>query len=181
MRKLSLTLVGGFCGAIARFALGAPLLALTAALPGARASFPYDTLFINLSGALALGILFGLFEHGAPVPSEARLVVGAGFLGAYTTFSSYVVGADELFRRGDALASGIYLIGSMVGGVVLAFSGFWFAGAFWRRWRQWRVARRSAAMVSAGQDTSETAWRQRHHRNRARVGMSAVADEWYPQ
>ena len=55
MRKLWLTLAGGFCGAITRYALSAPLLKLSSRLPDAHAAFPYDILFINLSGALLLG------------------------------------------------------------------------------------------------------------------------------
>lgn len=141
MRKLALTLVGGFCGAIARYALGGPLLALAATLPHARVAFPYDTLVINLSGALALGFLLGLFEHGAPVPSETRLILGTGFLGAFTTFSSYIVGVDLLMRRGATLAAAWYALGSMSAGVALAFAGYWVAGALWRVWRRRRGVR----------------------------------------
>lgn len=135
MRKLSLALAGGFCGAVTRYALGAPLLRLAAGLPGARAAFPYDILFINLSGAFLLGLLFGLFEHGAPISGDVRLALGTGFLGAYTTFSSYVVGADQLFAQGKALAGILYVSGSMAGGIVLAFAGFHLAGLGLARWR----------------------------------------------
>ena len=134
--KLWLTLAGGFCGALTRYLLGAPLLALAAALPLANSAFPYDTLAINLSGALALGALFGLVEHGAPVAPDVRLAIGTGFLGAYTTFSSFMVGTVSLVSRGHPFAALLYVAGSMVGGVVLAHAGVLLAGWGWRGWPQ---------------------------------------------
>lgn len=136
MRKLWLALAGGFCGAITRYALSAPLLRLSSRLPGAHAAFPYDILFINLSGAFLLGLLFGLYEHGAPVSQDVRLTLGTGFLGAYTTFSSYMVGTDQLLAQGSLLAGMLYVLGSLAGGVLVAFGGFRVAGLGWARWRE---------------------------------------------
>src|SRR5579863_6577161 len=100
MRRVVLVFAGGFCGTLARYLLSAPLLALARLwLPGG-ASFPYDILTINVTGALALGLLFGLVERGSRVSPDVRLTVGTGFLGAYTTFSSFVVGGDILLRGG---------------------------------------------------------------------------------
>lgn len=135
MRKLWLTLAGGFCGAITRYALSAPLLRIVSKLPDAHAAFPYDILFINLSGALLLGFLFGLFEHGAPVSPDVRLTLGTGFLGAYTTFSSYMVGSVQLLAHGQLLAGMVYVLGSMMGGIFLAYTGFRLAGAGWKNWQ----------------------------------------------
>jgi fluoride exporter len=109
VRKRWLTVAGGFCGALTRYLLGAPLLALAAALPLSTEAFPYDTLAINLSGALLLGALIGLVEHDAPVAPDMRLTVGTGFLGAYTTFSSFMVGADTLVIQGHPLAAVLYV------------------------------------------------------------------------
>lgn len=135
MRKFTLALAGGFCGAVTRYALSAPLLRFAAGLPGAQAAFPFDILFINLSGAFLLGMLFGLFEHGAPISADVRLTLGTGFLGAYTTFSSYVVGADQLLAQGRVLAGILYVTGCMAGGIFLAYAGFHTAGLGLARWR----------------------------------------------
>lgn len=145
MRKLALTFAGGFCGATTRYALSAPLLALTAWATGARLAFPYDILLINLSGAFLLGGLYGLFEHGAPLAPDVRLTLGTGFLGAFTTFSSFAVGGDQLLEHGEALAGALYILGSMAGGVALAFAGFRLAGLAWQRAVQARVAPAGAA------------------------------------
>ncbi len=139
-RKLLLVLAGGFCGAALRYLLAHPLLALAAALPGAHTGFPYDTLLINLSGAFVIGLLFGAFEHGAPISPDVRLTLGTGFLGAYTTFSSFMVGAATLLRHGQSPAALLYLVGAMAGGVALAFAGFTLAGAIIERRRVARLA-----------------------------------------
>lgn len=140
IRKLLLVLAGGFCGAITRYALSAPLLALTAALPGGRIGFPYDTLIINLSGSFAIGLLFGAFEHGAKLSPGLRLALGTGFLGAYTTFSSYVVGGSALLSRGALDAGMAYVFGSLAAGVALSALGFALSGwaiPMWRGVREW--------------------------------------------
>ncbi len=128
IRKLLLVLAGGFCGAVIRFLLAQPLLALTTALPDAHAGFPYDTLLINLSGAFVIGLLFGAFEHGAPISPDMRLMLGTGFLGAYTTYSTFMVGAATLLRHGQSFPALLYLCGAMAAGVALAFAGSTLAG-----------------------------------------------------
>lgn len=139
IRKLILTLAGGFCGAIARYALSRPLLLLAATLPGAHAGFPYDILFINLTGAFGIGLLFGAFEQGMGISPDLRLALGTGFLGAYTTFSSFMVGASMLMQRGAEMQAMLYLVGSMAAGVALASAGFATAGAAIHGRRQMRL------------------------------------------
>jgi fluoride exporter len=146
-RKLLLVLAGGFCGAVIRYLLAQPLLALAAALPGAHTGFPYDTLLINLSGALVIGLLFGAFEHGAPISPDVRLTLGTGFLGAYTTFGSFMVGAATLLRHGQFPAALLYLVVAMAGGVTLAFAGFTLAGARIERRRMARLAASEQSLV----------------------------------
>lgn len=129
MRKLALVCAGGFCGTLARYVLGAPLLALAhILLLGHGGAIPWDTLAINLTGALALGVLYGIFERGALLPPGARLAFGTGFLGAYTTFSTFVYGGDTLVASGHALAGGAYLAGSLALGVGCAYAGYILGG-----------------------------------------------------
>lgn len=149
-RKLLLVLAGGFCGAITRYALSRPFLALAAALPGAHAGFPYDILLINLTGALLIGLLFGAFEHGAPLSPDARLALGTGFLGAYTTFSTFMVGAATMLRHGQTLEALLYLCGAMAGGVALAYAGFTLAGILLERQRAWALSASDELLVDGG-------------------------------
>lgn len=150
IRKLLLVLAGGFCGATARYALSKPLLTLAASLPGAHSGFPYDIPLINLTGAFAIGLLFGAFEHGAPLSPDVRLGLGTGFLGAYTTFSSFMVGAATLLRHGETLPALLYLCGAMVAGVALAFAGFALAGVLVERGRAWRLSVSEELLVDGG-------------------------------
>ena len=147
IRKLLLTLAGGFCGAVIRYLLAKPLLALAGALPGAHAGFPYDTLLINLTGAFLIGLLFGAFEHGASISPDLRLALGTGFLGAYTTFSSFVVGAASELRHGQTLMALLYLCAAMAGGVLLASAGFTLAGRLVERWRAGDLDAQEASMA----------------------------------
>jgi len=108
----------GAAGAYARFSLGA---AITAARPGA---FPWGTFIVNLTGGFTLGVL-----TGAGVTGDALFVVGTGFLGGYTTFSTWMVEAQRLGEDGDFARVLLYLGGSMVAGVLATAAGWALAEA----------------------------------------------------
>jgi CrcB protein len=136
VRRLALVLVGGFFGTLARYYLQVPLRsAALGLLPDASHIFPYDVFLINLSGALLLGLLYGLFERGAALPPDARLAIGTGFLGAYTTFSSFAYGGVGLLEHGDVQTALVYLCGSMALGVFAARAGESLASAIVERRR----------------------------------------------
>jgi len=150
IRKLILVLAGGFCGATLRYLLSKPLLLLAAALPDAHAGFPYDIVLINLSGAFVIGLLFGAFEHGAPISPDARLALGTGFLGAYTTFSSFMVGVVTLLRHGQTLPALLYLCGAMAAGVGLAWAGFALSALIFEQQPAWRLSESDEMLVEGG-------------------------------
>ena len=108
--------VVGAGGAYARFALAA---AITARSAGA---FPLGTFIVNCTGSFALGLLTGLAVSG-----DARLVAGTGFLGAYTTFSTWMVEAQRAGEDADWLTMWLHLIGSMLAGLSTAGAG-WLLG-----------------------------------------------------
>ena len=129
MRKLALVFAGGFCGTLARALLATPIASLTLTFfPHASPRFPWDIFAINLAGALTLGLLYGLCERGVAIPHDVRLAVGPGFLGAFTTFSSYIVGADMLARTGEPALAVFYLIASIALGIGCAWAGYNAAG-----------------------------------------------------
>jgi fluoride exporter len=103
----------GAAGAYARFSVTA---AVTARRPGA---FPWGTFVVNLTGGFALGVL-----TGAGVTGDALLVVGTGFLGGYTTFSTWMVEAQRLGEDGDFARLLLYLVASMVAGVLVTAAGW---------------------------------------------------------
>lgn len=85
--------------------------------------FPLATLLINLTGAFALGLLLALGGARSGIPEEEQAVLGTGFLGGYTTFSTLSVETDSLIRRrytGLAWLNGIL---SLVAGAAAAGLG----------------------------------------------------------
>jgi CrcB protein len=91
-------------------------------------AFPYGTFFINLTGCLIMGffITFSL-ERVATIPSEVRLMVTTGFLGAYTTFSTYGLESFTLLRGSSFTAAGLYWAGSAILGIVSVGLGIFLA------------------------------------------------------
>ncbi|WP_427159142.1 fluoride efflux transporter CrcB [Aliinostoc sp. HNIBRCY26] len=82
-------------------------------------SFPYGTFFINISGCLVMGFFFTFAVNKIAIISpEIRLLVAVGFLGAYTTFSTYALDTVSLFNNQNFIAANIYLFGSVLLGLI---------------------------------------------------------------
>lgn len=90
---------------------------------------PVGTLAVNVSGSLALGVVVGLaLAHG--LDADLRTVVGTGFLGGYTTFSTY---AYEIVRRSEEGHTGVavgYALGSVAAATIAAAVGLVVTGAW---------------------------------------------------
>lgn len=108
----------GAVGAYARFTVAAWV---TTRRPG---EFPAGTFVVNLTGAFVLGLLTGLSVTG-----DALLIIGTGLLGAYTTFSTWMVEAQRLGEDGDLAVMVAYLAWSMIAGVATAGLGWAIGGA----------------------------------------------------
>lgn len=118
MTVLLIALAGGL-GAVARFVLDGVITARA----GGRPRYPVGTTVINLTGSFLLGLLAGL-AAGRVLDGDALLVLGTGFLGGYTTFSTAAyetVRLAEQGRRGAALVHGL---GQLVAATLLAALGF---------------------------------------------------------
>lgn len=109
--------VGGFCGAIARYAVDDWITA------AARAAFPWGTLVINVTGSLVLGMLFALTAERGPLPEELRLPFGVGFLGAYTTFSTFALESLRLAESGSWSLAIANVTGSVMLGLAAVLLG----------------------------------------------------------
>ena len=84
--------------------------------------FPYGTFAINLTGCLAMGFFFTISKGITGYPSELDLLIRTGFLGSYTTFSTYGFDTLALWRSKQKTATVFYWAGSAVlglGGVIL--------------------------------------------------------------
>jgi fluoride exporter len=109
-------LLGGL-GAMVRFALDG---AVQARVVG---EFPLGTLSVNLSGAFCLGVL-----TGASVTGPWLLIAGTGFLGSYTTFSTWMLETERLGEEGSERTAVANLAISIVAGLLAAVAG-WLVGA----------------------------------------------------
>jgi CrcB protein len=112
-------------------AMGAPARFVIERLIRARwpADWPWGTFVVNVSGSLALGVVVG-FVLAQGVDPDVRTIVGTGFLGAYTTFSTYAyetVRVGAVARRGRAVA---YAFGSVLASVLAAAIGLALTGAW---------------------------------------------------
>jgi len=133
-RRISAVFAGGFLGALARALLSPYIQAYFGK------GWPYDILFINLTGAFLLAFLSTLADAAILLGPTRRLFITVGFLGAYTTFSSLMLGDLLLFFAGKSAPALLYLIASIVGGLLAVVLGD-LLGRLVRRSVQQRVAR----------------------------------------
>ena len=109
--------LGSAAGGGARYLLSSWLLKLLGP------AFPYGTLIINVSGSLVIGFFLTLAIERFSIDPLWRLFFATGFLGAYTTFSSYTFEAAQLIRDGSYGLAFVYLFGSVLAGMIGVFAG----------------------------------------------------------
>lgn len=90
-------------------------------------NFPYGTFIINFTGCLLMGFFFTLFKGLKGFPPEIDLLVRTGFLGSYTTFSTYGYDTLTLWRNGKQVATIFYWAGSATLAVVGIILGRYLA------------------------------------------------------
>lgn len=105
--------IGGMFGGLCRFYIGKQIAKRT--VPG----FPVGTLVINLSGAFFLGLLTSINPEG-----RVYLLLGDGFCGAYTTFSTFMFEGFNLFKGNKRLNALVYIVGTMFLGVLAYVAGY---------------------------------------------------------
>lgn len=110
MNSLFPVMIGGAIGAGARHLVGQAMLARLG--PG----FPWWTLSINIFGGLLMGLLVGALARGDG-GDTARLFVGVGILGGFTTFSSFSMEFWMLFERGQNAQAAAYVLASVIGAI----------------------------------------------------------------
>jgi CrcB protein len=96
--------IGGFLGAISRYGV-----ALWVGERWGR-SFPLGTFLINISGSFLIGLLMPLFTERFMVNPQWRLMLVVGFLGAYTTFSTFEYETGALLKDGEWMVAGLNVI-----------------------------------------------------------------------
>lgn len=118
-----------FTGIAVAGGFGAALRMLLDGLIKARltGAMPWGTILINVSGSLALGFLTGL-AVGQLLPENWHLIIGTGFLGGYTTFSTASVETVRLAQERRWAASAANALGTLVLATAAAGLGLWLGG-----------------------------------------------------
>ena len=104
--------MGGFLGAISRYGV-----ALWIGQRWGR-NFPLGTFLINISGSFLIGLLMSLFTERFMVNPQWRLLLVVGFLGAYTTFSTFEYETGALMKDGEWLIAGLNVVLSVFAGFI---------------------------------------------------------------
>src|SRR4051812_16952143 len=107
----------GAVGAMARFGVGRAVYAWR------PAAVPAATFAINITGSFILGWFLTYVDHRRPVPETLRLAVATGFVGAYTTFSTFTYEADGMLNRGEFVTAALYVGGSVILGMLACAAG----------------------------------------------------------
>lgn len=122
MQQLIAIALGGSLGAVMRFLLANGIYAVLGK------SFPHGTLFVNVLGSLLMGFLTELMVHRLAIAVEYRAAILVGFLGAFTTFSTFALETLYLFEQGNLLKALLNILLS----TVLCLTACW-VGLIWGR------------------------------------------------
>jgi len=122
--KIFSVAIGGAFGAVARYLINISPLA------GLFAKFPFPTFFINVTGSFLIGFLLILLTDKFAFGDNLRLAVIVGFLGAFTTFSTFEMEMFDLAREREFALMLAYLFLSIALGFVSVLCGVWLAKKF---------------------------------------------------
>jgi fluoride exporter len=116
-------MLGGALGALARYFSTLLFQSLLKGSP--LAGYPFATLTVNILGSFVLSFLFFANYFGLPTP--IKLAIGTGFIGAFTTFSTFELETLQLVQKGEYVLAGVYLAGSVLLGFVAVLLGRYLA------------------------------------------------------
>jgi CrcB protein len=108
---------GGAIGSVTRYLVGGWIANRFGA------AFPYGTFVINVTGSFIIGFFLAFAQERAALSPYWRLFFAVGFVGGYTTFSTFEYEGIRLLQDGEMLLASVYLIGSVVTGGIAVFGG----------------------------------------------------------
>ena len=111
--------VGGALGAMARYAISTWIFQVSSH------KFPYATLTVNVLGSFVMGILFVVIIERSALPLEMRSLWMIGFLGAFTTFSTFSLDALGLWQNGHLFMALLYVLATVVLCLLAISSSIW--------------------------------------------------------
>ncbi|MGB1286110.1 MAG: fluoride efflux transporter CrcB [Aggregatilineales bacterium] len=130
MTNLLLVGLGGFFGAVARYVLSNQISVRFTAFTGTN--LPWGTAFVNVTGSLLLAIFLSWLSRQIETPVQLKLLLGTGFFGAYTTFSTYANESIDLLRE-DWRMGVSYIVLTNLLCLIGVMMGVWLSEMFWRQ------------------------------------------------
>ncbi len=118
--KFILIFLGGGLGSVLRYLISKYFNAFDTVIP-------YGTFLVNILGSLFIGILLGLSLRSNMLNHNQTLFLAVGFCGGFTTFSTFAFESTEILESGDYFNLALYLIGSIVLGILAIFLGLYLA------------------------------------------------------
>lgn len=119
MQTLVAIALGGAIGALSRHFVAGAVMRFTGS------TFPLGTFAVNVIGSMAMGFLIVAFAHKLNVTPGMRAFLAVGFLGSFTTFSTYSMETVLLVQRGEWAGAVLYSFGSLAIGVLALLAGMW--------------------------------------------------------
>lgn len=117
MQAILILFVAGGCGTLCRYGLA------TAAHRVLGQGFPWGTATVNLVGSFAFGLLYALTQERMPLSPPAKLALLTGFMGAFTTFSTFMFDTGWMVRNDQWVLAALNVGGQAVLGLLALFAG----------------------------------------------------------
>ena len=108
--------IGSFVGGVSRYLLSGLVQAKYGSI------FPFGTMFVNIIGCFLIGIIYGWSVSG-DLSDQWRLVLTAGLLGGFTTFSAFSLELIMMLQNNEFISAGLYLMISVIVGLVATLLG----------------------------------------------------------
>ena len=123
LQKLLLIAVAGGLGALARYGLAGLVQRIT------NGEFPWGTAVVNVTGCLLFGVLWAVMvESRLSISGETRAIILVGFMGSFTTFSTFAFETSQMLRDAQWLWAAVNVAGHNVAGIVALFLGLAIGG-----------------------------------------------------
>ncbi|WP_027181124.1 fluoride efflux transporter FluC [Oleidesulfovibrio alaskensis] len=119
MQKLLLIAIAGGLGSLSRYSLAGAVQRLFGA------SFPAGTFVVNITGCFLFGLVWGFLEGRLTLGPAARMIALTGFMGAFTTFSTFIFESVALLNSSQWLFAALNITGQIVLGILLLAAGLY--------------------------------------------------------